>query len=196
MQTESKALTVISEKSAAIADRIAPILALKATDDDSARVVVAAGKTVKECQKEIESTRKQIVDPFNKFVKAVNAKAKEVTEQLDKAESHIKTEMLAWENFRRAEEEKKRAAQEAEKDAARLFLGDSVDLQIPDVISTGEKINGIRKIWDFEIQDFDKIPMNYLQLNEKAIREAIKNGARDIPGIKILQRETVAISTR
>jgi hypothetical protein len=53
-----------------------------------------------------------------------------------------------------------------------------------------------RLVWDFEIVDESKIPREYLMVNEKAIRAAIKAGVRDIPGVRIFQKEELAVKTK
>jgi hypothetical protein len=42
--------------------------------------------------------------------------------------------------------------------------------------------------WTFEIQDVNLIPRNYLVPDEKAIRQAVKGGMREIPGIRIFEQ--------
>ena len=51
----------------------------------------------------------------------------------------------------------------------------------------------VRMIWDFEVVDLSKVSVEYLMINEKAVREAIRNGAREIEGVKIFQKPVVAI---
>lgn len=51
----------------------------------------------------------------------------------------------------------------------------------------------VRMVWDFEVVDLSKVPLQYLCLNEKAVREAIKNGIHDIDGLNIFKRAQVAI---
>ncbi len=51
----------------------------------------------------------------------------------------------------------------------------------------------LRDNWQFEVRNFDKVPHKYLQLNEAAIRAAIRTGVRDIPGLKIVNNPKVGI---
>jgi|WetSurMetagenome_2_1015567.scaffolds.fasta_scaffold398025_2 hypothetical protein len=46
--------------------------------------------------------------------------------------------------------------------------------------------------WTFEVTSLEKVPSDYLEVNEHSIKLAIKNGLRDIPGLKIYkgQRKT------
>lgn len=51
----------------------------------------------------------------------------------------------------------------------------------------------VRKVWGFKLVDISKVPLEYLQLNETAIRNAIKEGKREIAGLEIFQQSQVAI---
>ena len=51
----------------------------------------------------------------------------------------------------------------------------------------------VRKVWAFRLTDLSKVPLQYLQLNETAVRNAIKAGERNIAGLEIFQECQVAI---
>lgn len=51
----------------------------------------------------------------------------------------------------------------------------------------------VRKVWAFRLLDLSKVPLQYLQLNETAVRNAIKAGERNIEGLEIFQECQVAI---
>lgn len=51
----------------------------------------------------------------------------------------------------------------------------------------------VRKVWAFRLTDLSKVPLQYLQLNETAVRNAIKSGERNIAGMEIFQECQVAI---
>lgn len=52
---------------------------------------------------------------------------------------------------------------------------------------------GLTKRWAFEVTSEQEIPRAYLQVNEKAVREAIAAGARSIPGVRIYQDESISL---
>lgn len=64
---------------------------------------------------------------------------------------------------------------------------------------SNEKINlstsnaSVSMVWDFEIIDKSQIPLEYLKIDEVAIRNAIRNGERDIAGVKIFQKPQVSL---
>lgn len=64
---------------------------------------------------------------------------------------------------------------------------------------SNEKINlstsnaSVSMVWDFEIIDKSQIPLEYLKIDEVAIRNAIRNGERDIAGVKIFLKPQVSL---
>ena len=54
----------------------------------------------------------------------------------------------------------------------------------------------VRKVWTFELTDQQLVPRAYLSVNEPAIREAVRAGVREIPGVRIYQDEQLAGRTR
>lgn len=62
-----------------------------------------------------------------------------------------------------------------------------------------EKINlstnsaSVSMVWDFEVTDKSKLPLEYLKVDEVAIRNAIRNGQRDISGVKIYQKPQISL---
>ena len=51
----------------------------------------------------------------------------------------------------------------------------------------------VRNVWAFRLTDLSKVPLQYIQLNETAVRNAIKAGERNIAGLEIFQECQVAI---
>ena len=51
----------------------------------------------------------------------------------------------------------------------------------------------VRKVRAFRLTDLSKVPLQYIQLNETAVRNAIKSGERNIAGLEIFQECQVAI---
>jgi hypothetical protein len=55
------------------------------------------------------------------------------------------------------------------------------------------KVKGLTKRWVFDVQDAAMIPREYLQVDEKKIREAVAAGTRNIPGVRIYQDESITL---
>lgn len=51
----------------------------------------------------------------------------------------------------------------------------------------------VRTVWTFEIEDISQIPVEFLEVNSKAVNEAIRQGQREIKGLKIFQKSVVAV---
>lgn len=62
-----------------------------------------------------------------------------------------------------------------------------------------EKVNlstssaSVSMVWDFEVTDKSKLPLEYLKVDEVAIRNAIRNGERDIAGVNIYQKPQISL---
>ena len=50
-----------------------------------------------------------------------------------------------------------------------------------------------RTVVDFEITDAAAIPREYLVLDERKVRAEITTGVRDIPGLRIFEREALSV---
>lgn len=71
--------------------------------------------------------------------------------------------------------------------------------QIIDATAKSAEINQssagavVRKVWTFRVTDLSKVPAEFMQINEQAVRNAIRQGARQIAGLEIFQECQVAI---
>lgn len=71
-------------------------------------------------------------------------------------------------------------------EARKEFASNVADIQ-------SMKVSGARRRWIFEVEDAAKVPRNFLIVDEKAIRAAIAEGAREIAGVRIFQETSVAL---
>lgn len=89
-------------------------------------------------------------------------------------------------------------AKAAELDEAKLqeqTLDALPDLPVPvPVVAEAPKVEGVqmRKVWTFEVESVALIPAEYLVVDEKKIRQAVRDGVRDIPGVRIFKESQVA----
>jgi hypothetical protein len=51
----------------------------------------------------------------------------------------------------------------------------------------------MRQVWKFELVAPDELPREYLMPDERAIREAVKDGVRDIPGVRIYSDDVAVV---
>lgn len=60
-------------------------------------------------------------------------------------------------------------------------------------VVTGAGSSTVRKEWTFTVTDRAQVPREYLILDERRVREAIRGGVRVIPGLDIFQEEKLAV---
>ena len=181
---------------------------------------------IAQSKKQFEDRRTGIVKPLNDNVKRVNDAFRGITAPLNTAETILKQKVLIYnraqekkrqEEIARIEAERKVAEEQRQKEIEerKQTLGalgineeetgplDGPILQtylMPPVIPTMTKTSlgsaTIKKVWTFEITDETLIPRTYFTVDEKKIREAVRAGVREIPGVRIYQDDQLAVSGR
>ncbi len=178
-------------------------------------------KFIKEKAKQVETQRKNFVDPINASVKNINAQFKALSEPLDEAEKILKSKIL---DFQRKLEAEKRAIEEAKRKEVEEMARKAAEQQVESGEITQqqaeifnkqldfamqkpieiEKIRGsatgavssIAKRWTYKVVDIQKLANARPDLVEEIsslIRKEIAAGVRNIDGLEIYQEETVSI---
>lgn len=162
-------------------------------------------------KKSLEEKRKMFTGPLNDHVKRINEFFKQRSAPLDNADSMLRGKVLAYRQeqsrIRREEEERlRKLAEKAQKQAEKLAVKEGVTAPppppIPYIQPQAKTVEGgfgavsAKLVWEFQIIDETKVPREFLMVNEKAIRAAVKAGTRNITGVKIFQTETLAVSAR
>jgi hypothetical protein len=65
--------------------------------------------------------------------------------------------------------------------------------ELPTMTRTALGSATVKKVWTFEIIYPNLVPIVYLTIDEKKIREAVRAGVREIPGVRIYQDDQLAI---
>lgn len=187
---------------------VAAAQALAVVDDVGMREATDLLGWIARAKKQVEEKRKFFVDPLNKQVKAINAMFKRYAEPLEQADTLLRGKVLSYrreqDRIRREEEERLRKLQEKEqkrleRQAAKKDLPPPPPMPTPQVQEQAKTVHSdfgsvsAKKVWDFKIIDPAQIPAEFMMVNEKAIRAAVKAGVRNIPGVKIYQREELAV---
>jgi len=178
-------------------------------DQPSLEEAVAMGTAAKQLFKKIDGQRKATVDDPSQFVRTVNNFAKTFTDRLKKIEDSLKKK-ISDHNYRveleRREQERK-AREAAEKLQAQLDEEakekqvEPVKIPVPvvpepeHVTRTETGASHQRMKWMFEVEDENKIPREYLQVNEAKIRQAIAMGRHEIPGLRIYEKAVTVFRT-
>lgn len=174
------------------------------SDDESnaaaSDVVVNLAKTAKV----FEDLRKFYTDPLEQAKKGIIAVFKNLGQEPAVQEDRLRKGIGAYyqtkENKRRADEAQ-RVADEQERQKKARALGRSApapiasapvqEIQRQTVTENGSA--GVSLYWGFDIVTPSAVPAQYKVVDEKLIRQAVANGARDIPGVLISERPRVAV---
>ena len=161
--------------------------------------------------KKIEDARKAIVKDPNKFVKAVNNLCKKWTPKLKDIENSLKRKIGNYKYQQDLDRNKKIKEQnEAREDLQEAINKQAEEAgvdapQIPamapvkkvDTIARSDDGTSasITRPWVYEVTDEEAIPRKYCVPNPKKIKDAIKAGIREIPGVRIFQDTKTTIRT-
>jgi hypothetical protein len=163
-------------------------LVLVKTDDD----VVKATEFLVQVKSKIDSLeeeRQSYTKPINESLRRLNARFKELTEPLKKAEKAVKEAILSYRAIREEERLKEQARLQKKNGNKDIALTDA----LPDIVESKSGESRTSKRWVFEIVDEKKIPREYLKVDEVKVTDAISKGERKIAGLKIFQKETLSI---
>lgn len=166
-------------------------------------------KYVKPMKDSIKAIDEKLQEPI-KTLEKMEAIVRETLNNYLAEVNRREQERLALEK-KKAEEEALRKMEELEQ--ARLQSGEydevtqkaiarAVDHEQNKIVETTtkqEKINlstsgaSVSIVWDFEIIDKAQIPLEFLKVDETAIRNAIRAGEREISGVKIFQKPQLSL---
>jgi hypothetical protein len=145
--------------------------------------------------KKIEAVRKELTEPARKLVASVNDKAKLFTDKLKEVETILIQKVEEWKCSLRL----KAVEEEAEREELEEVLGCNSVLApaSPPATLRGKGVTSYEKTeWTFEVTDVRLIPREYLMVDQAKIHSQIKNGVRQIPGIKMSVSQKTVLRTR
>ncbi len=146
---------------------------------------------IKKGLKTIESQRKKITKPLNDSLKEVNGMFKMLAAPFKDADKLARDKIM---EFRLAEEEKAQKEQERREkiQASHEKKGhqthDLAEVE-PEVASETVTV----KRWVWEVVDLNEVPREFFSLNQVAVNTVVREGARDIAGLRIYQEEKVRV---
>lgn len=154
--------------------------------------IYRAAQTAK---KAIDTKRKELTAPFRNEMARINDRAKQVLDPLDKITEIANIKAGSYqkllESHRQKEEEKVRAA------AALFDLEDFVECPVPEKIHRGDgAISVIKTKKEFRLIDISKVPIQYLRVDEEAIKKDIELGINAIQGLEIFEVTTTTLRMR
>lgn len=175
------------------------------TDDDAVAATEAGAKLVK-LAKRLDEARKKALEPHKAFTDGLNGICKGWSARIEQIKKALSAKLLPYQQ-RKAEEERHRqeSARKAEAEARRKAEEEAKALGVEavEVAATvhapapTEKVKTALgtaytvELDKFEIVDAQAVPRQYMMVDERLIREAIKGGIREIPGVRIwTEKET------
>jgi hypothetical protein len=178
-------------------------------------------KKIEEARKQIIGPASEYVGAVNNFAKSFTAPLSEIETQLKKKINDHDRSMeiqrqqreqaarqAAAELQARLDKEAAEANKKAQAEAKKAGLKpESVEVivapQVPEPIMPAEKAvtrtdSGAsyqRKTWTFEVFDESLVPAEYLIVDPIKIRQAVRMGIREIPGVKIYEKTETSFRT-
>ena len=119
-------------------------------------------------------------------MKQAQAAKDEAEKKRMEEEAKIATERAQFEREKQEWEEKKRKEDEARREAEKRTQREKDQLELAQK-TKAEKAMGTKKRWVFTIENRDDVPREYMMVDERIVRDAIKNWIRIIPWIKIYE---------
>jgi hypothetical protein len=150
-------------------------------------------KWLKDWKRLSETERKQEGKPYRDKVNSINDKYEKLSAPLEKFEKMIKSQIEEYQSIL----EMRRIVNLKSAQEASEILGESVLLPEQPKSLRGNGAIAYQKIErKFRVLDLVKIPLKYLMINEAKIKEDIKLGIFEIPGIEIYEEKTTQLRSR
>lgn len=157
--------------------------------------IKAIDEKLQEPIKTLEKMEAIVRETLNNYIAEVNRREQErLALEKKKAEEEALRKMEELEHAKLQSGEYDEVTQKA---IARTV--DHEQNKIVEATTKQEKINlstsgaSVSMVWDFEIIDKAQIPLEFLKVDETAIRNAIRAGEREISGVKIFQKPQLSL---
>lgn len=191
------------------ADKENAVIFLKEITDYKKAIKKQKEELSASAKKELAEIKEKFNEPENFVAEAEEIVRAKINHFLNEQKAKIEAEALALKQ--KAEDEALKQAEELEalKSGAgeydtvtRKAMIEAIESKQNKIIDATAKTSTInqsssnsvvRNIWTFKVVDFSKVPVEFLQLNSVAVRDAIKSGVRNINGLEIYQECSVAI---
>lgn len=156
------------------------------TDLSAARDAVAYACKARDVCDKIDLARKEITKQARDFTAEVNDFAKKFTEPLKKVAEIIKEKI---DNFK---------AQQIEESSVMSIMSDVPVLTYDDMskIRSREGSLSEQTIIDYEVTDLNIVPRQFLMVNDALVKQSLKDGNRNIPGMRIITSSKTVLRRR
>lgn len=136
-------------------------------DYTSARQALSMGLQTRKIFNKIESERKAMIQPYMDYQRDLNRIVKAIQSELKTIEERLESKVFNW--------------MEEQRDNPFASV---------DEITVEDGTIVFDEKWSFEVKDYTIVPMEFLKVDEEAIKEQIQSGVRNIPGINIFKTVT------
>lgn len=152
-------------------------------------------KALKFKVKKLEDKRKEWTAPILASKKKIDDDFKEITEPLLEVIGKIENEMKI---FYRADMERKNAEQKLlEEEATKKAQAEGKTEAEVVVVNEKKSVDGeisktiYQEKWTYEILDESQVPLEFLEVSDRKVKDALKNGVREIKGLNIFDNGTI-----
>ena len=173
------------------------------TDDSSLGEAADLIRQIKAAWTDADEERDRYVRPLFTATAEYNRQFKVVQAPLKDAENALKALMKTYQRVQQEKQrelEAKARKEQAELEAAAAERNEPAPPPAPPPPKVGP-VRGeygskaiLKEKWTYEITDKTLVPLKYLMVDDLAVKESIKTGARDIRGIRIFDEGVVAVS--
>jgi len=154
----------------------------------------------------VEGLRKEFTKPLLDHKRAIDKRFKDELKPLEKMIDKVKGVIGSYQRKKEEEarkEEERLRKQKEKKNEKREEKGQELDLTTaPEVAKPDNQTETedggktvVNKRWTYDIEDESEIPREYLKVDKGSIRKAVREGKREIAGVKIYQEESVSVYT-
>lgn len=181
---------------------------LEVIDEETSKKAVKIIARTQGLLKELEGERTTLTKPLLNFKKGVDNNFKLYSTNLDALGARLRARLTTYQA--RVEHEARLAQKRAEEDAARLQAeldkeAKEKGTEAPQVVvpavpgadkvvtRTEEATASLRKDWDYELVDLSKVGREWLMLDDKKVKAALRGGLRNIDGLRIYEKPSVRV---
>lgn len=167
-------------------------------DEDDYQTASEILGEVKKIYAEVESRRKKVTDPLRTAIAEFSKWYKPAQETLTKMEFVLKGKIAEFIENQRIEAEK---AMQETAEAAKAGDFDAAHEAAKGIVQEAKSKNvTVREVWDFRVVDLDKVPREFLNLDQSAVRIYLKkvktSEPEPVPGLEFFKKSSVIARKR
>ena len=170
------------------------IQAMQCTTEPEYQHVSAALKACKGEIKRLETKRKTFTGPLLQTKRLIDAEFKMPITILEACEKQLKIKVVDYHAAIEVQQHVAMVSLQAAHAQGNFAQAIQLSQSVPEV----PKVDGVSvsHVWKYRLVDAMAVPREYLAVNDKAVRAAIRDGHREIPGLEIYQESQVRAASK